>query len=56
MDQPVASAGVPASDLAWSQAATDIVSVGRRLDRPGWVPATSGNLTACTRDSWVSRT
>ncbi len=56
MDQPVSPAGVPAPDTLWAQAAAEIVSAGRRLDRHGWVPATSGNLSRRLADGRIAIT
>ena len=61
MDQSVASAGALTSDLSWAdrswnEAAAEIASAGRRLDRRGWVPATAGNLSRRLADGRIAIT
>ncbi len=56
MDQPAGLAGTSAADLPWDFAAAEIVAVGRRLDRHGWVPATAGNLSRRLLDGRIAIT
>ncbi len=56
MDQPAGPVGVSSADAVWNQAAAEIVSAGRRLDRHGWVPATAGNLSRRLPDGRIAIT
>ena len=47
---------MPERDPAWDAAADDIVAVGRRLDRHGWVPATAGNISRRLDDGRIAVT
>ncbi len=56
MDRPVGLAGTVPVDRPWNEAAAEIVSAGRRLDRRGWVPATAGNLSRRLADGRIAIT
>ena len=47
---------MPEPDLAWCEAADDIVAAGRRLDQRGWAPATAGNISRRLDDGRIAIT